>query len=51
MDNIIIANAPVIPLWYDEAIHLVQKNIKNFVPNSLNMLELRRVDKVLFKIQ
>lgn len=45
MDKIIIANAPVVPLWYDEAIHLVQKNIKNFVPNSLNMLELRRVTK------
>ncbi len=45
MDNIIIANAPIVPLWYDEAIHLVQKNIKSFVPNSLNMLELRRVDK------
>ena len=45
MDKIIIANAPIIPLWYDEAIHLVQKNIKNFVPNSLNMLELRRVKK------
>lgn len=45
MDKIIIANAPVVPLWYDEAIHLVQKNIKSFVPNSLNMLELRRVNK------
>jgi len=45
MDNIIIANAPVVPLWYDMAIHLVQKNIKNFVPNSLNMLELRSVNK------
>ena len=45
MDKIIIANAPLIPLWYDEAIHLVQKNIKNFVPNSLNMLELRGVNK------
>ena len=45
MDNIIIANAAVVPLWYDMAIHLVQKNIKNFVPNSLNMLELRRVNK------
>ncbi len=45
MDKIVIANAPVVPLWYDEAIHLVQKNIKNFVPNSLNMLELRRVNK------
>lgn len=45
MDNIIVANAPVVPLWYDEAIHLVQKNVKNFVPNSLNMLELRKVIK------
>ena len=45
MDKIIMAEAPVIPLWYDEAIHLVQKNIKNFVPNSLNMLELRSVKK------
>ena len=45
MDNIIIANAPIVPLWYDMAIHLVQKNIKNFVPNSLNMLELRSINK------
>ena len=45
MDKIIIANAPVVPLWYDEAIHLVQKNVMGFVPNSLNMLELRRVRK------
>ena len=45
MDKIIIENAPVVPLWYDEAIHLVQKNVKGFVPNSLNMLELRRVTK------
>ncbi len=45
MDKIIVENAPVVPLWYDEAIHLVQKNVKGFVPNSLNMLELRRVKK------
>ncbi len=45
MDKIIVANAPVVPLWYDMAIHLVQKNIKNFTPNSLNMTELRRVIK------
>ena len=45
MDKIIIANAPVVPLWYDMAIHLVQKNVKQFYPNSLNMLELRRVLK------
>jgi len=45
MDRIIINDAPVVPLWYDMAIHLVQSDIKNFYPNSLNLLELRRVKK------
>ncbi len=45
MDKIIIEHSPVVPLWYDMAIHLVQKNITDFVPNSLNMLELRWVKK------
>lgn len=46
MDRIIINDAPVVPLWYDMAIHLVHKNIYNFYPNSLNLLELRRVKKI-----
>ncbi len=41
MDKIIIANAPVVPLWYDMALHLVHKNIQHFDANSMNMLELR----------
>ncbi|WP_462248881.1 ABC transporter substrate-binding protein [Ferruginibacter sp.] len=45
MDKIIIADAPVVPLWYDMAIHLVHTNIKNFPANSLNLLELRRTKK------
>ena len=45
MDKIIIENAPIIPFWYDMVIHLVQKNIEGFKPNSLNMLELRYVKK------
>jgi oligopeptide transport system substrate-binding protein len=45
MDKIIIADAPVVPLWYDMAIHLVHTNIKNFPANSLNLLELRRPKK------
>jgi oligopeptide transport system substrate-binding protein len=45
MDKMIIADAPVVPLWYDMAIHLVHCNIQNFTPNSLNLLELRRVKK------
>jgi oligopeptide transport system substrate-binding protein len=45
MDKIIIADAPVVPLWYDMAIHLLHTNIKNFPANSLNLLELRRTKK------
>lgn len=45
MDQIIINDAPVVPLWYDEVIRLVQNNIKGFEPNGLNLLELRRVKK------
>jgi len=46
MDRIVINDAPVVPLWYDMAIHLVHLNIVNFYPNSLNLLELRRVKKL-----
>jgi oligopeptide transport system substrate-binding protein len=45
MDQLVINNAAVVPLWYDEVIHLVHTNIKNFQPNSLNLLELRRTIK------
>jgi ABC-type transport system substrate-binding protein len=42
-DQIMIKDAPVVPLWYDMIIWLVQPNVKNFIPNSQNLLELRRV--------
>ncbi|RAI97900.1 peptide/nickel transport system substrate-binding protein [Chitinophaga skermanii] len=43
MDRIVIANAPVVPLFYDEVIHFLQPNVKGMVNNSLNILELRTV--------
>jgi oligopeptide transport system substrate-binding protein len=43
MDQLIMNDAPVVPLWYDMAIHLVHTNIHNFEPTGLNLLELRRV--------
>lgn len=43
MDQIIINDAPVVPVWYDMVIHLVQPQVQNFKPNALNWLELRRV--------
>ena len=42
-DQLVMNDAPVVPLWYDMVIHLVHPYVKNFAPNSLNLLELRRV--------
>lgn len=42
-DQLMIKDAPIVPLWYDMVIRLVQPYVKNFTPNSLNLLELRRV--------
>ena len=41
MDQLIMDEAVVLPLWYDEVIHFVQNNVKGFQPNALNLLELR----------
>lgn len=45
MDRMIIEDAPVVPLWYDEVIRLVSPNLKGFQANGLNLLELRTVSK------
>lgn len=42
-DQLMIKDAPVVPLWYDMVIRLVQPTVKGFTPNSLNLLELRKV--------
>ncbi|MEO5683584.1 MAG: ABC transporter substrate-binding protein [Chitinophagaceae bacterium] len=43
MDRIIISDAPVVPLWYDEVFRLVNPRVTGFHANGLNLLELRRV--------
>ena len=42
-DQLMMKDAPVVPLWYDMVIWMVQPYVKNFIPNGLNLLELRRV--------
>lgn len=44
-DQLIINDAPIIPLWYDKVIRLVQPGITGFRPNNLNWLELRYTKK------
>lgn len=43
LDAMMIADAPVVPLWYDEVIRLASPRLLNFHPNGLNLLELRTV--------
>ena len=44
-DQVMINDAPVVPLWYDQVIRLVQPGVEGFQPNALNLLELRRTHK------
>lgn len=41
-DQVMMDDAPVVPLWYDVVVHLVQPHVKGFKPNALNLLELRK---------
>jgi peptide/nickel transport system substrate-binding protein len=46
MDQRIIDAAPVVPLWYDEVVHLINPRVRGLESNALNLLELRKVDIV-----
>ncbi len=45
MDSIVIANAPIVPLYYDEVVRFTQKNVKGLTNNAQNFLVLKRVWK------
>ncbi|GAA3516409.1 ABC transporter substrate-binding protein [Aquimarina addita] len=45
MDSIIIAHAPIIPLYYDQVVRFTQKNVKGLTNNPQNFLILKRVWK------
>jgi peptide/nickel transport system substrate-binding protein len=44
MDQRIIDAAPIVPVWYDEAVHLINPRVRGLTPNALNLPELKRVD-------
>jgi oligopeptide transport system substrate-binding protein len=46
MDRLIIEDAPVIPLYYDQVVRLVSHRIKGLGNNSMNLLNLKTVVKV-----
>ncbi len=45
MDSIIIDQAPVVNLYYDEVTLFSQKNIQNLTVNAISLLNLKRVQK------
>jgi len=45
MDRIIVAESPVISLYYDQVVRLTQNNVKGLKPNPMNQLLLERVHK------
>ncbi|MEN3324368.1 ABC transporter substrate-binding protein [Mariniflexile soesokkakense] len=45
MDSLIMHEAPVVPLFYDEVVRFTRKNINGLGINPINLLELKRVRK------
>ncbi len=43
LEQIIIKEAPVVPLYYDEVLRFTQKRVKNLQSNGLNLLDLKHV--------
>jgi len=44
MDQRVIDAAPIVPVWYDVVVHLINPRVHGLESNALNLLELRRVD-------
>lgn len=45
LDSIVVAEAPIVPLYYDEVSRIYPKSISGLKGNSLNLLDLRWVKK------
>ncbi|MCD4773145.1 MAG: hypothetical protein K8R41_07185, partial [Bacteroidales bacterium] len=45
MDNLIMEEAPVVVLFYDQVLRFVQKDVKGLGSNPINLVDLRYVRK------
>lgn len=46
MDQMVMEDAPVVPLYYDQVVRLVSKQVEGLTPNPMNLLNLESVRKV-----
>lgn len=45
MDSLIMASAPIVPMFYDEVVRFTRKEVKGLGINATNLLELKQVKK------
>jgi peptide/nickel transport system substrate-binding protein len=45
MDQMLMDDAPIVPLYYDQVVRLVSKEVKNLNTNPMNLLNLKTVKK------
>lgn len=45
MDSLVMSQAPVVPLFYDEVVRFTRKNVSGLGINPINLLDLKRVKK------
>jgi oligopeptide transport system substrate-binding protein len=45
MDSLVMSEAPVIPLFYDQLLHFTQLNVNGFSSNPMNLIDIKRVQK------
>lgn len=43
LEKILIEEAPVVPLYYDEVLRMCQKNVEGITPNGLNLLNIKHI--------
>ena len=46
MENLLMAEAPVVILYYDQVMRFVQKNVTGLGNNPMNLLNLKQVKKL-----
>jgi peptide/nickel transport system substrate-binding protein len=46
LDSMIVSDAPVVPLFYDQVVRFIPKYVSNIGVNPLNLLELKHAEKL-----
>ena len=45
MDSLVLSDFPIVPLYYDQVVRFIQKDIKGMEVNPINLLILKSVKK------